>query len=840
MSTIRKISYTFLMMLIISTSAFAQKTPAADADKAFSTFQYTVAADLYKKAYGKVKKNPVEKRRIMFRMAECYSMTGDLKKAEQQYLRLEKVNYQKDNPLIFLRLADIYRIKKDYPTALKYYGKYKAQRPKDPRVDSRIESCKVAPEWINHPTRHEVENMKKWNTPQSDWSPSWGLPSKENLIVFSSSREGSTGKNSDVWSGQAFSDFYSTSKPKSKLVDFPGEWTAPVLLDKEGIVNSEANEGESTFNPKGTTMYFTRCPNEKKTVSYCKIYQVTKKGKGWGQPELIAIGPDSFDYVHPVISKDELELIFVSDMPGGYGGYDIWSISRPKKSKPFANPVNLGENVNSGDHEMFPSLEKDSILYFASKGHVGLGGYDIFRSVKSNGEYGVAENLKYPINSEADDYGIIFDHSEVIDPESGFPFIEKGYFSSNREGGRGMDDIWAFKLRPLVFTISGFVKDSVTLQYIDGATVTLTASNGVSYKTTTDVRGYYSFDKTKVLGELTYDLLVQKTGYYENDNSKGKETTVGLTKNTDLKHNFILNPIPKEPVVLPDILYDLAKWDLKPQYEDSLRGLLKIMQENPTFVIELRSHTDFRPIPMTNDTLSQRRAESCVNFLIREGIDPERLVAKGYAERVPRTLDKDKVSRGFTFKKGTTLDRAYIESLPKNQQEAAHDLNRRTEFMILRDDYVPKEKVDAAENVDGASIVNIITERFIPVETDDALTYGTCYLNSKTMKFLIEPGVEKLTISYDQAMAFLREAIITVGDFDLKEKAIVAEDGTIIDGVKVYLKTLQISDDVLENVEMTVVKGQKIPVIIGSTTFEDEFGPYRVDKGEQKLIFERK
>ena len=148
--------------------------------------------------------------------------------------------------------------------------------------------------------------------------------------------------------------------------------------------------------------------------------------------------------------------------------------------------------------------------------------------------------------------------------------------------------------------------------------------------------------------------------------------------------------------------------------------------------------------------------------------------------------------------------------------------------------------MDAAENVDGASIVNIITERFIPVETDDALTYGTCYLNSKTMKFLIEPGVEKLTISYDQAMAFLREAIITVGDFELKEKAIVAEDGTIIDGVKVYLKTLQISDDVLENVEMTVVKGQKIPVIIGSTTFEDEFGPYRVDKGEQKLIFERK
>ena len=837
MKLIQKVSYVLLIMLIINNVAVAQKSPAADADKAFSTFQYTLAADLYKKAYSKVKKNRVEKRRIMFRMAECFSMTGDLKKAEQQYLRLEKVNYQKDNPLIFLRLADIYRIKKDYPTALKYYEKYKEYRSEDPRVNDRIESCKTAPQWINNPTRHEVENMKKWNTAQSDWSPAWGLPNKENLIVFTSSREGSSGKNSDAWSGQAFSDLYSTSKPKSKLVDFPGEWTTPILLDKDNIVNSEANEGEATFNPKGTTMYFTRCPNEKKTVSYCKIYQVTKKGKSWGQPEEIIIGPDSFDYVHPVIMKDELELIFVSDMPGGYGGYDIWSISRPKKSKPFGNPVNLGNNINSYDHEMFPSLENDSTLYFASKGHVGLGGYDIFKSTKENGEWSKAENLKYPINSEADDYGIIFDHSEVIDPASGFPFIEKGYFTSNRAGGRGMDDIWSFKLRPLVFSISGFVKDSVTLQYIDGATVTLTASNGASYKTTTDVRGYYSFDKTKVLGDLTYDILIQKSGFYENDNCKGRETTVGLTENTDLKHDFILNPIPKEPVVLPDILYDLGKWDLKPQYEDSLRGLLKIMQENPTFVIELRSHTDYRPILMTNDTLSQRRAESCVRFLIGSGIDPERLVAKGYAERVPRVLETDKVSRGITFKKGTKLDKAYIESLPRNQQEAAHDLNRRTEFLILRDDYVPKDTVGGiASNSDASAIVNIITQRFIPVEINENNTYGTCYANSKTVRFMIEPG-NKMTISYEQAMKFLKEAIITVGDFELKEKAIVAEDGTIIDGAKVYLNTLQISDDILENVEMTVVKGQTEPIIIGSSTFEEEFGPYSIDKTERKLIF---
>jgi peptidoglycan-associated lipoprotein len=839
MELVRKLSFACVLAVMFSGISFAQKSPAAEADKTFSTFQYKIAADLYKKAYGKVKRNPVERRRIMFRMAESYSMMGDLKKAEQQYLRLEKVNYQKDNPLIFIRLGDIYRIKKDYPTALAYYEKYKQARPDDPRIDDRIESSKLAPQWVNNPTRHEVENMKKFNTPQSDWSPTWGVPSKENQIVFTSSREGSVGKGEDLWSGQSFSDLYVSNKPKSKLVDFPGDWTTPVVLDNEGIVNTDANEGESSFNPKGTTLYFTRCPNEKKLISYCKIYQVTRKGKSWGEPEVIILGPDSFDYVHPTISSDELTLYFSSDMPGTIGGYDIWSVSRDKKSKPFGNLTNLGKSVNSRDHEMFPALENDSMLYFASKGHVGLGGYDIFKSQYLNGEWTAAENLKYPINSEADDYAILFDHTLVMDPVSGFPFVEKGYFTSNRAGGRGMDDIWTFKLRPLMFTLSGFVRDSVTRQFVDGATVTITASDGTSYKTTTDIRGHYNFDKTKILGELTYEMFVQKNGYYENDNAKGRETTVGLTENKDLKHDFVIDPIPKDPVVLPDILFDLAKWDLKPQYEDSLRGLLKIMEDNPTLVIELRAHTDIRPIPMTNDTLSQHRAESSVRFLIESGIDPDRLLAKGYGERVPRTLDRDIVSRGYTFKKGTVLNVEFINSLKsRNEQEAAHDLNRRTEFLILRDDYVPKENIEPVFDP-SETVIRIVSQVYIPIEIQDNSVYGTCYVNSKTLRFKIEQGVEKFTVSYDQAMRFLKDAIIKVGDFELKEKAIVPEDGTIIDKSVVYFNTLQVGDEVLENVAMTVIKDQKEPVIIGGKTFEEEFGSYTINKEEGKLIFNK-
>ncbi|MDD4209398.1 MAG: OmpA family protein, partial [Bacteroidales bacterium] len=526
-----------------------------------------------------------------------------------------------------------------------------------------------------------------------------------------------------------------------------------------------------------------------------------------------------------------------SNISGTMGGYDIWKTTRSKKNKPFGTPVNLGSNVNSYDHEMSPTLVNDTSLYFASKGHVGLGGYDIFVSHKDGEEnWTKAENLKYPINSESDDYGIIFDNSTVLDPISGFPYVEKGYFTSNRAGGRGEDDIWIFKLRPLMFTLSGFVRDSVTRQFVDGATVTISGSDGTSYKTTTDIRGYYSFDKNKIAINVTYDIFVQKSGYYENDNSKGRETTVGLTENKDLKRDFIINPIPKEPVVLPDILYDLAKWELKPQYQDSLMGLYTIMKDNPTLVIELRSHTDVRPIPMTNDTLSQRRAQSCVNFLVDSlGVDPERLVAKGYGERISRKLERDIVSRGITFKKGTVLTPDYIKSLPKNQQEAAHDLNRRTEFLILRDDYVPKTEVSPVSS-DGR--VEIMVDKYIPIEVVNGKAMGTCYVNSKTLKFVIEPNSDTIKISYDQALKYLKEAIFTVGDFELKEKAISEKDGSIIDGSIVFFNTLQIGDELIENVEAVVVKEQKEAVIIGANKFIEEFGTYRIDEQTRRLIFD--
>jgi peptidoglycan-associated lipoprotein len=262
----------FTLLITSNISNAQKKNYTLEADKAFATFQYNIAADLYKKAYPKIKTNKILKNFVMFRLAECYRLTGNLKKAEQNYLKLEKINYQKDDPIILLHLGDIRRaLYKDFAGAQSYFKKYKERVPDDPHIDVRIKSCELGAAWIKSPTRHEVANFKKVNSADNDWAPSWGNPSKKNQLMFTSSREGSNGKGTDVWTGQSFSDIYMTEKPKSKNTEWPGEWTEPASIDDEEFVNSKSNEGEAVANQKGSTIYFTRCGVEKKKVITCKI-----------------------------------------------------------------------------------------------------------------------------------------------------------------------------------------------------------------------------------------------------------------------------------------------------------------------------------------------------------------------------------------------------------------------------------------------------------------------------------------------------------------------------------------------------------------------------------------
>jgi peptidoglycan-associated lipoprotein len=470
-----------------------------------------------------------------------------------------------------------------------------------------------------------------------------------------------------------------------------------------------------------------------------------------------------------------------------------------------------------------------------------MGGLDIFYSVLKNDEFQTPENMMYPVNTCWDEIGIIFDDEEVIDPKSKAPYLEKGFLSSNRPGGKGGDDIYYFTLRPTVFTLSGTVRDESNRQFVDGVDIEVIGSNGTSYKAQTDVKGYYAFDRTKILMNTTYTIKVKKTGYW--DIPDAVQTTVGLYEDTDIKQDFMLARIPKEPIVMPDIYYDLDKWDLKPQYEDSLMYLYFGLVQNPHLVGELRSHTDSRASDDHNDLLSQRRAQSCVDFLVKElKIDPDRIVPKGYGKRNPRKLDKDIMvpynGKMYQFRRGVTLDDAYINALPKEQQEPAHQLNRRTEFFVLRDNFVPKS--DSIAPVSSTTSIAVVKKRVIPVHiATDAIT-GGCRANGKSFNFALSTKkTEDVYMDYNTATQLLRNYDIEIEDFELGEKALKSDDGSIIENSILYLRELAMGDDYAENVKVIIKKGLPATFVVGTEFITEEWGKYTIDHDKKEIVFEK-
>jgi len=833
----------FILSLIIciSFSALGQKKIAAG-DNAFAGKQFEKALAAYKKGLKKIKNNPVETKRVTYQIAECYRIRGDFDKAERQYLRLEKKNYQKDEPLLYFQLGSISHLKGEYGKALDYYQKYQEREPEDARIASRIEGVQKSKGWMDNPTNYEVENFKKINSKQDEWAPRWSNLEKQNQMIFSSNREGSTGKGVDQWTGQSFSDLYKIDRPKGKSNDWVGEWTNPALLDEEGVLNSAVNEGEATGNRKGSEIYLTKCPIDKKALKACYIYVSQKKGQSYGEPELVQLCEDSLaNCVHPTLSFDETTLYFASDMKGGSGGFDIYKATRGGKGGKFSNVENLGDIINTQGNEVFPTMRGDSVLYFSSDGHPGMGGLDIFYSVLRDDKFQEPQNMMYPVNTCADEIGMIFYEEEIIDPKSKAPYLEMGFFSSNRAGGRGGDDIYTFQLRPTVFTLSGTVRDETNKQMIDCAEIEIIGSNGTSYKAFTDVKGAYAFDRTKILMNATYTIKVKKSGYW--DIPDAVQTTIGFSNDTDLRQDFLLTRIPKDPIVMPDIYYDLDKWDLKPEYKDSLMYLYFVLIQNPNLVVELRSHTDSRASDEHNDLLSQRRAQSCVDFLVKEmKIDPDRIIPKGYGKRNPRKLDKDVLvpynGKMYQFRRGITLDDNYIKALPKEQQEPAYQLNRRTEFFVVSDNYVPKD--DQIAPVTTPKPIAVVKKHAISVQISGDIITGSCRANGKNLSFVLSGKKSAdIYIDYQTATKLLDDLIIEIEDFELGEKALKAEDGTIIENSVLYLRELAMGDDYAENVKVIVKKGLPAPFVIGTEFINEEWGNYNIDIQTKEIIFEK-
>jgi len=811
-----------LLILLLTLSAvaegLAQNRHWRAADDAFSNMQYNQALTKYKKALSKAKAKP-DKEKISFQMAECYRLINNTRKAEAAYKRIAKTNYAEKNPVVFLYLAQAMMSNEKYEDAQGFFERYKEAVPDDPRGINGLESCRLAKEWQDSPTKFKVQIEKPLNSKESDFSPAYA-DKLFNTLVFTSTRDASTGKGMDNWTGNSFSDLFIAK------LDPRGQWSTPVLLESAGVINTEANEGNPSLNSKYNQLYFTRCLNDKGTLQGCQIYVSRRSGRNWGEPKPIALGGDSTTVIgNPSISPDELMIFFSSDLEGGQGGKDLWFATRKSASEAFGKPMNLGPLVNTPGDEMFPFLRNDTSLYFASNGHPGMGGLDIFRSTYSNGVWNKPVNLQVPVNSAADDFSIVFNPEE-----------DKGFFSSNRKGGRGSDDIYSFENPPVLFTLQGVVKDDNTLQVIPGAVIKLTGSDGSSIETKTDAKGVYSFNKAQIKPRTSYELVCNKNDYF---NKKARETTVGLESSKDFTIDFMLERIPDKPVVLPDILYDLAKWDLKPQYQDSLQGLIKTLDENETIVVELASHTDSRGSDESNDVLSQKRAESVVNYLIERGIDPDRLVAKGYGERVPRRLTKDVVKDGFPFKMGTLLTTAYIDSLAtKPMQEAAHALNRRTEFRILSKDFVPKTQNQAITSQTQKVTVQINPEDNIVryLENQDQSRVFAAVINGYNLEITLSEESPGLSFSVEQVLKLLKDGAIGKTDFAGDANKILGNN-TVADKAVFNVAEINIANKSAFDLEATVLQKQK-PGVMMSESVLKRFGKYTIDKDKKQIIFQ--
>ena len=668
-----KLIFCLTAVFFISAVGISQKNFAKEADNAFMNESFYSAIELYKKAEVKEKK-PAEKARINFQIAECYRHMIEPEQAQTFYNRCIMLKYDKDHPELYIYLADVLKEQGDYKAAQENYNNYLAVDANSSVAKEGAESCKKAIEWTDDPTKHFIQNEIQINTDHYDYSSAWG-DKKHETLIFSSSREGSTGDAVDLRTGESFMDLWATTR------DNKGKWGEPMPLP--ATINTEDNEGASVLTKKGDILFFTRCPREKKTNIGCDIFYANKQGDGWKKAQKVVLKPDGADSLscgHPTIDMTGNLMIFASDLPGGQGGKDLWYTEFNKRDKVWGEPVNLGPTINTSGDEMFPHLTDKKMLYFSSTGHSGMGGLDIFKAEHAADKtWENVENLKYPLNSAEHDFGIIFERGSDD---------RRGFFTSNRNGGKGKDDLYSFNLPDILFSLVVYVTNKDDNEPVPGVTVSLKGDDGSEVVRTTDAEGKLVFEKENkkrfINKETSYNLEVSKEEYLVATNTI---STKGEEKSKRFLEEVFLQPVVdkkgKEIVIdFPEVQYAYDKWDLlvdqRINSKDSLDYLFNTLTQNPKIVIELQAHTDCRGSSRYNKDLSQKRAQSCVDYLISKGIPAERMVPVGYGESTPR-------AEGLECKS--------IEKMgTKEEQEAAHQRNRRTQFRVLSSDYMAPEQ----------------------------------------------------------------------------------------------------------------------------------------------------
>lgn len=650
----RSLGYFFILILFLFGIGGCRSAKLSDADDALERGEYFDAQAIYRKVYNKMtkKKERPARGEVAFKMGKCYeklNMAVNASKAFQNALR-----YEYPDSTLFLHLGRALQGEGKYKQAVEAYEKYLSYAPGNRLAEEGIAGCRLAIAQKEKPkTRYVVKNAKIFNTKRSDFSPMY-LDKNLDQIYFTSTSEKATGEKRSEITGMKNGDIYFSKKNER------GQWQLP--HPAEGELNTDADEGVISFSPDGQTMYLTRARRSETSSTSVEIYTSRRADATWSTPQKFEITSDSLSAVgHPAVSADGKYLYFCSDMPGGYGGLDIWRIDLNERGGSLHN---MGEQINTPGNEMFPYSRTDSLLYFASDGHPGFGGLDIFKAkLNSTGDYWSIENMGLPLNSTGDDFGITFGNGE------------NGYFSSNRGDARGRDHIYSFELPDIHITISGWVLDKDE-EPVANAVIRIVGDDGSNQKQVARDDGSFKFNLDR---GVRYVMKAGAPGYLS---LKQEFVSDDAEEDADYAIDFFLAAINK-PQVVENIFYDFDKATLRPESKTALDEMAQMLRDNPHVTIELAAHTDRKGSEEYNMRLSERRAKSVIDYLIAAGIDPQRLSPKGYGESVPKTVTK-RINREYPqFPEGTVLTEDFISTLAPEDQEAADQINRRTEFQVL-------------------------------------------------------------------------------------------------------------------------------------------------------------
>lgn len=641
----------FIVLLVSS----CKQVKLADADRKFAQGEYYTAADMYRQIYRKVPPKKKELRgEVALKLAESYRLINNPERANVAYANALRYNTT-DSTLTLQYARSLHKTGQD-AQAVKQYEKFLEFFPHNQFALNGLQGSKLAAEWKLQPTECIVKKEVILNSNWGEFSPML-LPPDYDQVFFSSNRKGTIGDTISGITGAKLNDIFMSRKDEN------GKWMTPEHV--ESPINTAGDEGSLSFTSTGTTMYYTSCPPDSTGTALVGIYAAPRSGGAWGQGVKIEINKrDSTSvFAHPAISPDGEFLYFVSDMPGGYGGKDLWRASMVGDLVEYVE--NLGPKFNTAGDEMFPYLRNDSTLYFASDGHVGMGGLDIYKaSYDRRAKTWSIENMKHPINSSADDFGITFEGER-----------ESGFFCSSRGDARGYDHIYSFTY-PFVSTkVEGYIVDTDD-EFITNATIRVVGNDGTNTKVIGKKDGTYSMDASR---GIDYVFLGSGKDFL---NTKMSLKTLNIAKDSTYFVDFVLTPINK-PVVLENIFYDFNKATLRADSKEELDGLIDLLNQNPHVSIELSAHTDRIGSDEYNMRLSQQRAESVVEYLIKGGIKADRLTAVGKGKSQPKTGTRGIAKKYDFLKEGDTLTESFILTLPNDQQAAADQVNRRTEFRVL-------------------------------------------------------------------------------------------------------------------------------------------------------------